>query len=116
MKIPRYTAAWLLCALLTGCASLGLTPAKTLSERLAYSYGAQIAVQEAATRGLNAGTLSSADGEYVLKVSDETRVLLDAARIASGNGDVTTAEGRLALAISILDELEAWLTARATQS
>jgi hypothetical protein len=49
----------------------------------------------------------------VLKITDEVRTALDAARLAAGAGDVSTAEGRLQLATSILVNLQAYLRTRA---
>jgi hypothetical protein len=45
----------------------------------------------------------------VLKSTDSARELLDAAKVASGGGDIQTAEGRLALATNVLTELQAYL-------
>lgn len=97
--------------LLAGCASLGLAPASSFSDRLAYSYGTHSAVLVTATQSLEAGEISSEDASRVLKVADEARTALDAARVASGAGDVTTAEGRLQLATALLTNLQAYLRA-----
>ena len=110
----RAGAAFMLaaCALLVGCAQLGLAPAKSFEDKLAYAYGSHAAVQTAAAQALDAREISSADGEAVLALADQSRVLLDAARTANLAGDVTTAEGRLALASSVLTQLETYLRSR----
>ena len=97
---------------LPGCAAIGLQPAKSFEEGWAYALGQTTALRQAATDGLNAGTLTADDGEYVLKVTDQSRALLDAARAAHGAGDVETAEDRLALTTQILTQLQAYLRAK----
>lgn len=97
--------------ILTACASLGLAPASSFSDRLAYGYGTHTAVLATATQSLELGEISSEDASRVLKVADEARTALDAAKLASGAGDVTTAEGRLQLATALLTNLQAYLRA-----
>lgn len=100
-----------LLVLLAACASLGLAPASSFSDRLAYSYGTHTAVLTSATQSLEAGEISSEDASRVLKVADEARTALDAAKLAAGAGDVSTAEGRLQLATALLTNLQAYLRA-----
>lgn len=97
--------------LLTACASLGLAPASSFSDRLAYAYGTHSAVLVSATQSLDAGEIGSQDASRVLKVADEARTALDAAKLANGVGDTTTAEGRLQLATALLTNLQAYLRA-----
>lgn len=94
---------------LHGCATFGLAPASSFDQRLAYSYGTHTAVLTATTQSLEAGEISSEDATRVLKVADQARDALDAARLAAGAGDVTTAEGRLQLAVALLSELQTYL-------
>lgn len=94
---------------LTGCASIGLAPAKTLSARLSYAYGSITAVRVSSTNALEAQEITSEEATYILTVSDRSRQLLDAAGLALQGGDVKTAEGRLALAVTVLDELNRYL-------
>lgn len=96
----------------TSCASIGLQPAKSFDEGWAYALGQTTALRQAAADGVRTGSLTADDGEYVLKVTDQSRALLDAARAAHGAGDVETAEGRLALTTSILAQLQAYLRAK----
>ena len=107
---------WFLCALLTllvGCASLGLEKPQTFTERLAYGYAQHTAVLQGATSSLSVGAITADDAERILKESDSARVALDAARVAAGSGDVGTAEGRLAFAITALTQLQAYLHSKA---
>lgn len=120
MRSPalRRAAAVLLlaaCAIVAGCQSLGLAPADTFEEKLAYAYGTHAAVQIAAARALDAKEISSDDGTTLLQLADESRVLLDAARLANSAGDTSTAEGKLLLASTVLTQLETYLRARATK-
>jgi hypothetical protein len=95
--------------ILTACASLGLAPASSFEERLAYAVSQNAAVREAAAVSVERKEISVDDAKRVLKITDEVRTALDAARLAAGAGDVSTAEGRLQLATSILVNLQAYL-------
>lgn len=97
---------------LAGCAALGLEPARNFDERLAYAVTQNAAVRTAAANSLEAGALSLEDARQVLKLTDEARTLMDAAKVASGVGDVQTAEARLVLATRILTELRTYVTDR----
>lgn len=99
--------------ILTACASIGLAPASSFEERLAYAVSQNAAVRNAAAVSLENQELSLEDAQRVLKITDEVRTALDAARLAAGAGDVSTAEGRLQLATSILVNLQTYLRSRA---
>jgi hypothetical protein len=114
-RIRHYAALGLLCALLTACASMGLAPAKSLTDRISYAYGTNAGVRNAAASALSAGTLKVEDAEYVLKSTDNTRTLLDASKAALAAGDPSTAEGRLVLALNGLTLLQDYLNKRVTQ-
>lgn len=96
------------CWVLAACASLMVSP-QSFSEKLAAGYIVHTSVLKAATVSLNAGDISSADAQQVLKIATDAREVLDAAKLASGAGDIATAEGKLALATTILTELQAFL-------
>jgi hypothetical protein len=96
----------------TGCESMGIQPARSFDQNLAYAYSSHTAVLESAANALEAGSLTVEDAEAVLALADQSRTLLDSARLAAGAGDVTTAEGRLALATNVLQQLVAYLNAR----
>lgn len=99
--------------LLTACASLGLAPASSFEERLAYAVSQNAAVRNTAAASLERNEITLGDAQRVLKITDEVRTALDAARLASGVGDVSSAEGRLQLATAILVELQNYLRSRA---
>lgn len=110
--LAAVTVAYLCFLLLAGCASLGLAPASTFDQRLAYAVTQNAAVRQATANALDAGDIQLADAQSVLKLTDEARTLLDAARVAAGSGDISTAEGRLSLATTILVKLQAYLRER----
>lgn len=99
--------------LLVGCSSIGLQKAESFEQQLAYQYGNLTAVYSAAASSTAAGALSVKDAEAILKSADEARVALDTARLAYVAGDITTAEGRLAVAIQLLTVLQQRLHAEA---
>lgn len=101
----------LLFLLLVGCATLGLAPAQTLNQKIAYAYGTHTAVLQATTGAVAAGKLSSADATQVLKLADDSRVLLDAATSLEASGDTAGATSKLALATTALTALQTFLNA-----
>jgi len=112
LKLHFAAAFFLLVAGCAGCAQLGLAPADTFNERVAYSLATHTAVLQATTNALNAGSISSADGEMVAKLADESRALIDAARVVEASGDIKTANGRLLLATNILVQLQGFINSR----
>jgi hypothetical protein len=111
-RIRHYAALGLLSALLTACQSLGLAPAQSLDQRLAYGYSTYSAVQFAAANAKNAGEISASDAEAVLKLADQSRVLLDGAKVLLAT-DPNGAATKLGLAVAILTELQSQLRKRA---
>ena len=107
---------WLIVLVLTACAGLGITEPKSWDERLAYAYGTNTAIREASTSALNAKTITATDMEHVLKITDQARSLLDAARAAQIGGDTKTAESRLLLATNVLIELQTYLRSRGVKA
>lgn len=112
MKALHLNVLMVACLLFVGCTSMGLAPAKSFDDKLAYAYGTNTALRSAATNSLSAGSLSSDDAEEVLRLTDQARALLDSAKLASASGDPTTADGKLLLATNILTQLRAYLTSR----
>jgi hypothetical protein len=112
MRIRHYTAAAFLCCLLSACASMGLVSAQSVPQQLSYAYGVNAGLRNAAANSLNAGTIKVDDAEYVLKTTDQTRTLLDTAGAALSAGDTKTAEGRVVLAIGVLEQLQSYLTSK----
>lgn len=110
-----YNTYWLLLVLLLGgwnaCSQLGLQPAKSFDDKLAYAYGANTAVREASTSALNAHTITSEDMKHIMALNKQARDLLDAARSIQVT-DVQTAESRLLLATSVIAQLQTYLRER----
>lgn len=93
--------------MLSACASYA--PARSFDDRLAYAYGVHTAVMAAAARSLDAGTLSSADGQRIADLADESRAILDSALEISRAGRAAEADRQLVLATAILGELQRYL-------
>jgi len=104
LKIPALS----LFVLLAACSLFDIQP-QNLSERLALAYSIHSSVLESAADSLNAGDLSADDGEQVLMLADESRILLDATRAALSGGDTETAEGKLNLGMALLSQLQIYL-------
>lgn len=94
---------------LTACASLGLAPASSFEERLAYAVSQNAAVRNTAAVSLERQEIALEDAQRVLKITDEIRTALDAARLANDVGDPSTAEGRLQFATAILVQIQNYL-------
>lgn len=91
-------------ALLTACA----TP-QSIDQRIAYAYVSHTAVGQATAGSLAASEIASTDAESIIKIADESRLVLDSARVALGAGDMQTAEGRLLLATGVLEQMRDYL-------
>lgn len=98
--------------LIAGCTALGILTPQTLDERLSYAYDQHTAALQTIASATNQHLITSADAVSVLAIADHSRLLLDAARAASGGGDLSTAEGRLVLATNVLRELQTYLRSR----
>lgn len=103
------------CLVLAGCASLGLAPAQTFDQKLAYAYGVHTAVLQTADVEVKSKVLAPADGQAVLKLADDSRTLLDAARAAAAAGDSTTGNNKLALATTVLTQIQQYLNSRSAK-
>lgn len=101
--------------LLAGCPTGVIKEPQTFEQKLAYAYGQHTAVMNAAASAVEVGTLSLDDAKAVLRMADDSRMFLDAARGASGSGDLTTAEGQLALATNVLTQLSGYLNSRSVK-
>lgn len=99
-------------ALLVGCAQLGLAPAKSFDDRVAYAYTSVASVRQSTANALNAGLIKVEDAKQVQALADQARAGLDASRGAWVVGDTKTALGRLELANSVLTQLAVYLQAR----
>lgn len=97
---------------LAGCASIGVTPPTSTDEKIAYAYGAVTAVRQSCTTALTTGVLPTSGAQQCLTITDGARTALDAATVAETGGDDTTALGKLALATSLLTQIQQYLIAQ----
>lgn len=109
--MKAYHSLFALVLMLAACAQLGLAPAKSFDDRLAYAYGTNTALREASTAALNAKQITSSDMEHIMAVNDQARSILDAAR-GMKDIDPKTAEGRLVLATNLLVQLQTFLRSK----
>ncbi len=105
-----YVMLVLVCA--AGCAQLGLAPAQNFEQKLAYAYGVHTAVVNAAATALETKAIKSTDAEQVQTFSIQSRQLLDAAKLASAGGDLTTANAKLLFGTQILEQLQVYLRSK----
>jgi outer membrane protein TolC len=98
--------------MLTACAQVGLSPAETFDQKLAYGYSTVTAVRTSAAQALNAGTIDITEAKQALSVTDSARSALDAAGASFSAGDTTTAMGKLEAATTLLTQLQAYLNLR----
>jgi len=103
-----------LLALLASCTMLGITKPLTFDEQLATAYTAHTTVVQAATVAVQAGSLSSAQGDKVVALSNTSRSILDAARAAESAGNATGASAQLILATSALTAIQTFLNTSKT--
>jgi len=111
MKTRLHVAAAFL-LVLTACASLGIEPANSFGDRLAYAYGTYAAVNTAAASSLDAKTITREDAESIQKIASQARALLDGAKLAANGGDLANANSRLTAASAILTQLQQYLRTR----
>jgi hypothetical protein len=114
MRLPRQPYSLLLPLLLlalSACAALGIAPAQSLDQRIAYAKGVDTAVLTASTAALRAQQISSADHEHVIKIAEQAKSLLDSAEALTST-DPTAAGAKLQLATAVLTELQSYLNSR----
>jgi hypothetical protein len=111
---PLYVLPLLL--ILAACATLGLEQPKEFPDRVAYAYSLADGTVSATTNALNAKAIKSADAKYVREAATSARTLIVAAEAAFGEGDIQTAEGRLALAEGVLKQLQAYVASKGVKS
>lgn len=108
-----FSTAVLTLPVLQGCAALGIEQPQSFNQRYAYALGQITAVRLTAAKARHERQISVEDGEYVLRLTDQSRQLLEAARSVADLGDITNANGQLALVTSVLTQVQAYLNARA---
>lgn len=104
-KLSILAALWLL----TACSSLGLAPAQSFDQKLAYAVGVQTSVRQSAADGVASNQLSVADGQAILKMTDDSRSLIDAAKLAADANNLGAANSKLALATVVLTQMQQYL-------
>lgn len=97
--------------LVASCATLGLATPKGFDQQLAEAYGVHTAVVNATATALTAGAITSADAGQVQVLAVQSRLLLDSAKALEGT-DPSTAAGKLALATSVLTQIQTYLNSR----
>lgn len=98
-------------ALLTACAATGTVAPQSLDEGLAYATSQVTALEQSAATAVSSGTLKPADAAKILPIADQATGAIKAAKAAESAGDTSTAQGKLALATSLLSQLAAALAA-----
>lgn len=112
-KKPPPAAALLLPLILVlpivnGCSTLGLAPASSADESIAYGYGLYTALEQALSASVAAGQVSTAEARQVDTRAGQARELLDAARAAE-TVNPSGAATDLQTATGILTALQTWL-------
>jgi hypothetical protein len=109
---PGAAAALLLALILPlglgGCAALGLQPAQSTDESIAYGYGLYTSVEEALSAAVAAGQVTKSTAIAVDQKAGQARELLDAARAAE-TVNASGAATDLATATQLLTALQTWL-------
>jgi len=95
--------------LLGACSSLGLAPAKSLDEKLAYGYGGVTAALNTIATATNAGHLTSDQATHANNLALQAKSILDTAR-ALETTNATSAQNDLTLALTVLTEVQKYLT------
>ena len=99
--------------IVAACANMGLSPAKTPEQQLAYAYGTVAAIRTSAAQALAAGTISVSDAQKVLTDSDAARAALDAGKLAlASGGNPNTVQADLTIATGVITQLQSFLTAK----
>ena len=112
MRNMRHYYLFILLVCAAGCAQLGMAPPQNFEQKLAYAYGVETAVKNATADALNAKTIKSTDAEQVQTLTAQSRTLLDAAKLASAGGDLSTANAKLLLGTQILTQLQTYLRSK----
>lgn len=97
---------------IVGCAQLGLTQPQSFDQKLAFAYGTHTALLNATASALNAHQIKPDDAKQVLHLADESRALLDAAKLT---GDPREAASKLALAAVVLANLQTYLNSHGSK-
>lgn len=97
----------LLGLLLAAC--VAMEAPRSFNERLAYGYASVAASADTAASMVERGRLTKEQGKQALSLVDQATAALDLSRAAYSKGDISTAQGQLDLALTVLTRLEAFL-------
>jgi hypothetical protein len=97
-------------ALLVGCVSM--EKPTDFTDQLIYASKSIEAMTETASSMYERGRLTKEQGREALAMIDQATAALDLARASQGNGDITTAQGQLSLALTLLTQVESYLKAQ----
>lgn len=101
-----------ICFILAGCAT---TPAATFTQSLTAAESAADIVVTTTTGLLQSGTITSAQAQKVLTITDGVNATLTLANTTYQSGSAASASAQLATAASILTTVQSCLTAAAAK-
>jgi len=101
----------MLCALLIGCAAVGIPTPQTMNERVAMAQSTVTQLRATATVLLNAKRISSKDAENVLKQTDAATEGI-ALALAISATDPAEASTKLQATLTVLTALQAYLASK----
>ena len=105
-------SVWLFALLmLAACAQLGLPTPDTINEKIAAAQGSVTQVRVTATQLLNSKTITVADAENALKVTDAASEGIVVARALAAQ-DPNAAQARLTMIVTTLTAVQAYLATK----
>lgn len=111
MKTLLVSTITMLCALIVGCASVGLPTPQTMNERVAVAQSTVTQLRSTATVLLNAKRISSKDAENVLRQTDAATEGIALAMLMSAT-DPAGANTKLQTTLQVLQVLQAYLASK----
>lgn len=106
--LKRIFTACILAMAMVACVSPGTALPTSIDANLAYSLAAVTAVRLSAADAVTSGSISVTAAQQVLDLSDQARTIIDAARLAHGVGDDTTASTKLQIVTQLLIQLQTY--------
>jgi len=95
-----------------GCAQLGLAPAQSLEQQVAYGYTTLASVRSTTADLLTAKVIKVEDAKMVQGMADQARAALDIARSSIAAGIPKDAQSALSLANNVLGQIQTYLAKR----
>lgn len=111
MKSIRLATISAFMVLTAACAALGVPEATTFNQRVAVAQGQVTAARLTAAQLLAAGLISADDAANVQQQADSARAGIDIARSLHASAPAA-GEDRLALSITVLQALQAYLSSK----